>query len=95
MDVTVVDAPERRRFEARVGEEVAGFAEYRRRDDRIVLTHTEVQDRFEGEGVGSELARRVLDRARDDGLGVVPRCPFIREWIERHPDYADLVVAER
>lgn len=92
MEITVTDAPERRRYEVSVDGAPAGFAEYRRRGDQIVLFHTEVDDRFEGQGVGSELARRTLDDVRSAGLGVVPRCAFIAEWIERHPEYADLVV---
>ncbi len=90
--VTVQDAPERHRFEAVAASgEVAGFAAYQRRDGRIVFTHTEVDDAFEGQGVGGRLARAGLDAARAEGLRVVPRCPFIKAWIDRHPDYADLV----
>ena len=82
------------RYEAHVDGELAGFAEFERDGDRIVFTHTEVDDAFEGKGVGSALARGALDdvRARGD-LRVVPRCPFIRAWIEKHPDYDDLVHA--
>ena len=82
------------RYEAHVDGELAGFAEFERDGDRIVFTHTEVDDAFEGHGVGSALARGALDdvRARG-GLRVVPRCPFIKAWIEKHPDYDDLVHA--
>lgn len=84
--------PGRSRFVAVSDGEEAGFVQYRRQDgDRIVFTHTEVDDRFEGQGVGSMLARTVLDQARNEGLTVVPSCAFIRGWIERHDDYADLV----
>ena len=83
------------RYEARVDGELAGFAVFRMRGDRIVFTHTEVDDRFEGQGVGSKLARYALDDVRDRGsLRVVPQCPFIRSWIEKHPEYADLVSGE-
>jgi uncharacterized protein len=79
------------RYELRVGGEVAGFVDYRfAAEDRIVLVHTEVDERFEGHGVGSRLARGVLDDARAHGWQVVPRCPFIAEYIERHPEYQDL-----
>ncbi len=91
-DVRVVDNPDENRFEAYVDGELAGFAEYRRRDgDRIVFSHTEVDDAFEGHGVGSKLAAGALDAARARGLTVTPLCPFIRAFIDRHPDYADLV----
>jgi predicted GNAT family acetyltransferase len=82
------------RYEARVDGELAGFAEFELGGDRIVFTHTEVDDRFEGQGVGSKLARFALDDVRErGGLRVVPRCPFIKTWIDKHPDYADLLRA--
>jgi predicted GNAT family acetyltransferase len=91
-DVQVTDNPAESRFEARVDGELAGFAAYDATDDLIVFTHTEVFDAFEGQGVGSALARGALDEVRSDGTRkVLPRCPFIRGWIEKHPDYQDLV----
>ena len=90
--LTVRDHDEAQRFEA-VDDDgtVAGFAAYRRSSDRVVFTHTEVGDAFEGQGVGSRLVRAALDSVRDEGLQVVAQCPFVRTWIERHPDYADLL----
>jgi len=91
-DVQVTDNREALRFEARVDGELAGFAAYELADDLIMFTHTEVDDAFEGQGVGGALARGALDAVRADGTRqVLPRCPFIRSWIERHPDYQDLV----
>jgi predicted GNAT family acetyltransferase len=81
------------RYEIRVDGELAGFAEYRLRPGRIVFTHTEVDGAFEGQGVGSALARGALDDARAKGLAVEPLCPFIKGWIDKHPDYRDLVDA--
>jgi uncharacterized protein len=79
------------RYEARVDGELAGAAYYELDEKRIVFTHTEVDDRFEGHGVGSTLARFALDDVRAEGTHrVVPRCPFIKGWIDKHPDYADL-----
>lgn len=89
--VEVKDAPERDRYEAWVGENLAGFLDYGRHGRTLVLIHTEVDERFEGTGVGSQLARAVLDEARAQGLRVNPRCPFVAAWIARHPDYLDLV----
>ena len=92
MTVTVRDNPDRQRYEAFLGDELAGFSEYRLREGRITFTHTEVDDAYEGEGIGSRLASAVLDAARDAGLDVYPACPFIAEYIRRHPDrYLDLV----
>ena len=92
---TVVDRPEAGRFEALVDGKVAGFAEYRRRGPSVAFTHTVVEPEFEGRGVGSALARGALDAVRAEGASVLPFCPFIRSWIERHPDYAALVPADR
>ncbi len=79
------------RYEIRLGDELAGFVTYERFPGKIDFRHTEVDERFEGHGIGSKLARTVLDEARDQGLGVIPTCPFIRDWIRRHSDYQDLV----
>ncbi len=59
--------------------------------DTVVMPHTEVDDSAEGSGVGSTLARRALDDAREAGRSVEPSCPFVAAWIERHEDYQDLV----
>ncbi len=89
---TVTDHREQSRFEIHVDGELAGFADYRRREDLVVFTHVEVDDALEGEGIGSQLARAALDSARDAGLGVDPACPFMAEYIKRHADdYLDLV----
>lgn len=90
-EIVVTDNPDAHRFEAGVNGEPAGFSEYRRTDGLIVFTHTEVDPRFEGRGVGSALVRAGLDTARSRNLRVVPLCPFVRDWITRHPDHADLV----
>jgi predicted GNAT family acetyltransferase len=91
MNVTVVDNPEKSRYEARVDGRLAGMTLYERKGDHITFTHTEVGDVYEGEGVGSALARFALDDARANKLTLRPRCPFIRSWIHRHPDYQYLV----
>lgn len=92
-EVSVSDNTEAHRFEARVGDDsaVAGFVVYERRPDEVELVHTEVDDAYEGQGVGSALARGALDAIRAEGLPVVPTCEFIAGWIDKHPDYADLV----
>lgn len=92
IDLTVRDAPDRDRYEATTGDgRLAAIGAYRRQDDRLVFTHTETVPEFEGEGVASTLVREALTDARSRGLQVVPRCPYVRAWIERHPDFADLV----
>jgi predicted GNAT family acetyltransferase len=91
----VVDNPERSRFEIYADDDLAGFAAYERGEGVIDLTHTEIKDRFEGMGLGSSLITFALAAAREEGLGVIPHCPFVRSWIERHPDYVPLVPEER
>jgi len=95
-DAEVTDNAEASRYEVRVDGELAGYAEYELHDDRIVFTHTVVKDEYEGQGVGSTLARAVLDDVRSDATRrVVPRCKFIRGWIGKHPEYDDLVHPKR
>ena len=86
-DLETVDNPDRRRWEVRAGDRVIAFAEYRMQPGRVVFTHTVVEPEQEGRGVGSRLARTVLDDAVARGLRILPRCPFIRAYIQRHPEY--------
>ena len=92
-DVEVQDNPERHRFELLVDGEMGGLATYRMRGDVVVVTHSEVDPRLRGQGMGAELARRTLDQLRERGAKVVPACPFFADYIARHPEYDDLVAA--
>jgi len=78
------------RYELEVDGHLA-IAEYRLRPGRISFTHTEVPDALEGRGIGSKLVRAALDDARARGLKVVPLCPFVKRYIDKHPDYRDLL----
>lgn len=91
--VVVVDNPEESQFETKVDGHVA-FVSYLRRGDTIFFTHTEVPKELEGRGLGSALARAVLDRARTERWKVVARCPFIAQYVERHPEYRSLLRQE-
>jgi predicted GNAT family acetyltransferase len=90
-DPTVVHVPDLRRWEVRVGDRLAGFTEYVIKGERYVFVHTEIDPETEGQGLGSVLARGALDEVRAMGASLVPLCPFIDGWIERHPEYDDLV----
>lgn len=90
-DVSVTRNDDRSRFEATVDGELAGFSAYRLREGVIEFTHTEVDDAFEGKGVGSALVSGALDQVRAEGLDVIATCPFVRGYIERHQEYADLL----
>ena len=93
MDVEVADNPDKARFEIVADGELAGFLQYHLRDGVIAFTHTQTDDRFRGHGLASQLVRAALDAARARQLAVLPYCPFVRSWLEQHPDYADLVPA--
>lgn len=89
--IEVVVVPEELRYEALRGGERLGVSTYILEPGVITFTHTETDPRYEGEGVGGALARGVLDDARARGLKVRAVCPFIGGWIQRHPEYQDLV----
>jgi uncharacterized protein len=89
------DDPQAGRLEILLDGRRAGYVAYRRRPGAIALTHTETEPEFEGKGVGGALVREALSRARDEGLAVLPFCPFVRSYIELHPDQLDLVPADR
>ena len=90
-DLVVAENAQLRRYEARLDGRVVGFSAYRLDGDHITFTHTEVEPAIEGRGIGSRLARGVLDDARARDLAVTVECPFIGAWLRRHEEeYADL-----
>jgi predicted GNAT family acetyltransferase len=88
----IADVPEKGRFEARdeTGA-LAGVLTYQVTGPIVVYTHTEVDPAFEGQGAGSELARAAMEDARAKGRTVVPMCPFVSGWLDKHPEYESLV----
>jgi hypothetical protein len=92
-EVTVVDNKERQRYEVRVGGALAGILAYSVHDGVVVMPHTAVEPRYEGRGLGALMAEKALDDARENGLKVAPRCWFVAAYIEKNPEYADLVTA--
>jgi predicted GNAT family acetyltransferase len=78
------------RYELDVDGAVA-IAEYRLHDGRVTFTHTEVPDALEGRGIGSRLIKGALDDARAGGLKVVPACPFVKRYMDKHPETQDLL----
>jgi predicted GNAT family acetyltransferase len=78
--------------------DVAGksaFITYRRAPGVVTLLHAEVPQEFSGQGVGSQLVRQALELARAEGCKVVPRCPFVADFIEEHAEFQNLLAAPR
>jgi hypothetical protein len=84
------DNAARHRYEMTIDGEIA-YVTYARYGARVKLIHTEVPQALGGRGVGSALARAVLDHARSLGVRVISECAFIAGFITRHPEFADLV----
>jgi uncharacterized protein len=92
-DAVVTDNAERSRYELRLDGKLIGIAAYRRRDGRVAFTHTEVDQSCEGRGFGGMLVAAALDEARKRGDEVVPLCPFVAHYIDKHPEYESLVAS--
>lgn len=89
-DGGVVDNTKEGRFELDTDMGTAVLS-YDRRDGILYLLHTDVPQEAQGRGIGSRLVQQVLDQARAQGVKIAPWCPFVRAYIDRHPEYRDLV----
>ena len=94
-ELRIDDNTERKRYEAYVGTELAGFTDYHLATGLLTLLHTEIEPAFEGQGIGSRFVAGILDDARDRGLRVLPICPFVRAFLQKNPQYDDLVWSGR
>jgi hypothetical protein len=92
-DVQVTHDEAQSRFVVELDGERA-LAAYKRREDEVHFTHTEVPPSFEGRGVGSALAKTALDWAVAERLSIVPRCGFIAAYVKRHAEYQPHVAEE-
>ncbi|MGA0570683.1 GNAT family N-acetyltransferase [Variovorax sp. VNK109] len=90
-DITFTNNAEKHRYEIHSDGQLAGFCEYNVLTDALMFTHTEVLPAFEGQGLGSRLAKHVLDDVRVQGKHVIPVCQFIAGYLRKHPEYQDLV----
>ena len=91
MTTEVVQDASQNRFQLLLDGEYVGETDYILRDDTIVFTHTIVPDEISGRGVAGELVRHALDDARSRDLTVKPQCSYVAKYIERHPEYEDLL----
>lgn len=89
--IEVADAPDRDRYELSIDGEMVGFSAYRTCPGLIAFVHTEVDERLQGRGLGDQLIRFALEDARARDLAVLPFCPFVKAFIERHREFEALV----
>ena len=90
-EVVVRDNPSELRYEALIDGRLVGLIRYRQESGLVVLAHSEVDLELEGTGVGSELVHGALADIRARGLLMVPHCPFVIDYLRRHPEELDLV----
>jgi uncharacterized protein len=86
----VVNNPAQQRYELTVDGHLAATY-YKISDGVITFIHTEVPPELGGRGIGSQLIKGALDQVRSEGLKVIAQCPFVKAYIDKHPDYADLL----
>jgi predicted GNAT family acetyltransferase len=92
VELSVTDNEHQHRYEAVVDGEVAGFIRYHDRADGVRdLQHTEVDQAFEGKGIGSRLVTSALDAIRAQGRTIQASCPFVNTYLKRHEEYRDLL----
>ncbi len=82
---------EAHRWEATVDGKVVGFAEYKAKPERVIFTHTEVDEALEGQGIASKLARAALDDSVARDLRITIYCPFFTSYVKRHTQYAAFI----
>lgn len=92
-DIEVVNNETAGRFEVRFGEGLAQLR-YGRQDNDIYLVHTEVPKELEGRGIAGKLASTALTFARDNGLRAIVRCPYVKTYVQRHPEFNDVAFIE-
>ncbi len=92
-DVIVLRDDQASRYTALVDGEIVGRIDFSQRDGVVNLLHVEVDSAHRGKGVASTLVRHALDDVRAQSMQVIPTCPYARQWLKAHPDYADLVAS--
>ncbi|MEN4400171.1 GNAT family N-acetyltransferase [Mycolicibacterium senegalense] len=85
---SVTEHPDR--FTIEVEGKTVGLADYHDRDGRRVFPHTEVQPQYRGRGLATILIAEALRSTRAAGLRIVPTCWMVAEYIDKHPEYADI-----
>ena len=91
VDLRVSDNPPAKRFEAHAGDELVGYIDYIPLPGKVIATHTEVFEQYEGRGVGSKMVAAALEQLRSDGRRIQPLCPYVAAFLRDHDEYADVV----
>lgn len=89
-ELDITHNKEAKRFETSIDDQT-GYISYQERGDTLVYDHTIVPQSLGGRGVGSALVKHALDYAHENNKKVVPQCSFVSSYINKHPDYQDLV----
>lgn len=89
-ELVVVHNADAKRFEININGQMAVLQYMVGGSKTLIYHHTEVPEAFEGMGVASKLAQFAMDYAKDNGYKVQPLCPYVRAWVQRHPDYASI-----
>lgn len=87
----IVHNAEANRYELYCEGELASLAEYRRAGSRMIFDHTETRPQFQGRGLAAEVVEYAMKDVRERELTVVPQCWFVRQFIDEHPEYGDLL----
>lgn len=95
MRISVADDTAKHRYEAHADGKLAGFITYELRDGSVAMLHTQVSDAYAGKGIGSALVKGALGRVADAGSSVLPYCPFVAGYLQRHPELQGLVPEQR
>lgn len=91
MTHTVTLNPEKQRYEIHVDGTFAGFTQAVVHGEVVTMPHTKVFDEFEGQGLASRLVTGALDDIRARGLTIIAECPYVAQFVVKHPDYSDLL----
>jgi uncharacterized protein len=91
----VVDDKEQSRYEVHVGDETVAIADYVKQPGTVSFTHTETFAGHKGEGHAARMIDQALRDARDEGLEVIPFCSYVSRYLREHPEFQDLVPADR
>ncbi len=88
--INITDNTEELRFETPVDDAFA-FIAYRWEHGQLALMHTEVPEKYEGQGIASKLTKFALEQAKHQQRKVLVFCPYISSYLNRHPEYKELV----